>query len=184
MNNDEGKMIDHDRYYVITAFRGIEELKKQMSIDHLSADELVHMLVRGSSLLELAIAYRQHDIANFLLDHDSPVNIITHERYNEFHIIAPHLRCDESVAIAGRLLERVVDLSCIDGKYHNTAMFSITLEALRCQTEKNMAFLNQCLDKKQGIFERNKRGFNAVSILDRYEAGQEMLRKRGITPDD
>lgn len=133
--------------------------------------------------MELAIAYRQHDIANYLLDHHSPVNIITPERCNEFHIIAPHLSCDESVAVAERLLVRGVDLSYADGKYHNTAMFSIARETLRRQTERNMAFLNRCLDKRQGIFERNKRGFNVIDILNDYEVGQEMLKERGIVND-
>lgn len=42
-------MINKDRYFVMTAFRGFEELKRQMTIDHLSADELANMIMDSST---------------------------------------------------------------------------------------------------------------------------------------
>lgn len=138
-------MYDEGRYFQIIMFEGVQEFKEQIKADHLKKKELINMTFSddSSSLLEEAIAQRKVLIANYLLDAGAPVNVITKENYNEFHIIAPYLSNDSMVAVAERILKKGCDLSLQDKKYHNTAMFSIALSILTHQTHDNMLFLNK-----------------------------------------
>ena len=162
--------INVSRYDVIVSFRTLKDLQDQMKEDGLAENDLKNIFTEThSSLLERAISSRKWDIANYLLDLYVPLNVVTVDGYNEFHIIAPHIREIPAVEIANRLLDGGVDLKQIDKKHKNTAMFSLTLEVIRRRNDMNLAFLKRCFDKNEGLYEKNKVGYCAMDLLERAE---------------
>ncbi len=156
-------------YHFLAADKSVDDIIGQMSIDSLDFSDIGAITGQdGSSMLEIAIAHRNFSVAEYLLNHRVPVNIVTKEGYNEFHIIAPHLRDAKAVELAKRLLMKNVSLSQTDKKYKNTAMFSITLEIVQHQTDFNIEFLKLCIMRKEGLFEKNIRGFCASDFLLKY----------------
>ena len=157
-------------YYAIAAFKSLDHLKNQMVIDRITECDIKKIRFDdGLSLLEVAIANRQYDICNYLLDIDSPVNIVTKSGNNELGIISPNLHDINAVSIANRLLEKGVDLSLIDKKYGNTVMFSITLHIITHANIDNILFLEKCLRKGSGIYEKNKNHKCVIDILNDYK---------------
>ena len=156
-------------YFVIAAFRSLDDLKKQMKVDLINNDQLKNIRFEdNSSVFEAAIANRNYEIADYLLEIDTPLNILVHpELVNEFHIIAPTLWNTHAVSIANVLLDRGVALKQRDTKYGNTAMFSLALDITRPRNrnDRTLAFLNRCMEKGEGLHEKNKRGLCATDIL-------------------
>ncbi len=129
--------------------------------------------VDGSSLLEQAIANRKYDTAEYLLRHRVPVNVITQDGRNEFHILANWIIEKRALKIGWKLLKKGVDLAQQDKKYKNTAMFDIYLTLLPwvSKSTKHMKFLKACLKKQQGIYETNRAGYcvRTMPINERYK---------------
>ncbi|MBQ7183144.1 MAG: hypothetical protein IJR97_04095 [Clostridia bacterium] len=158
-------------YFVIAAFRSLDDLKKQMKTDSINDDQLKNIRFEdNSSVFETAIANRNYEIADYLLEIKTPLNVLVHpEMVNEFHIIAPTLWNAHAVSIANELLDRGVDLKQRETKYGNTAMFSLALDINRPRNrnDSTLAFLNRCMEKGEGLHEKNKRGLCAMDILIR-----------------
>ena len=162
-------MHDTRDYFVIVAFRSLDDLKKRMVSDCIDEEIIKKMRFdindNGSSLFEFAIANRNYEIAHWLMDINTPVNIITKDGFNEMHIIAADIRNIDAVTIANWLLEQGVSLTQKDKKYGNTAMLTLAIEVLKRKTSENLDFIKKCADKKQGLFEKNKAGVCANDIL-------------------
>ncbi len=153
-------------YMAMASFNSVKQLMQQMQVDNLNIQDL--FLIRdsfGGSMLEAALSGRNYEVAEWLMDANHPVNIITRELYNELHIIAPHLDESEAVILADRLLDRGVDLAQQDKRFHNTAMFDIVMNVIRHPNPANQRFLNKCIQQQKGLRELNIRDYSACKIL-------------------
>lgn len=142
----------------------IEKLGKERGalnkiIDQLDSD--------GMSLLEKAIAYHNFSIANFLLEHNAKVNVVSNEGYNELHYIASHFNIEGAVQIARCLLDKGVSLSAQDSIYHNTALLTLCIEGTRYRnrTPEVVSFLVDCIRKGEGLYEKNRIDLNAEQFV-------------------
>ncbi len=160
-------MIDINKYQAIALARNLEYLKKQMIADSTSPQDINEIRFPGNvSLLEAALSARRFDIANYLLDMNAPVNVVTDEHNNELSIVTPWINDSEALMIAERLVKRDVDLTLADKKFGNPVLLSIVIECVQHINERKLQFMKACLDKEPNIFDlKNKRGVTIRMIL-------------------
>ncbi|MBR5345960.1 MAG: hypothetical protein IK127_09080 [Clostridia bacterium] len=162
-------MIDTRKYYTIVAFNKLKDLLAQIEADNLNKQQLHQIRFENdSSMFELAIAYNNYEIANYLIDIDTPINVVTKEGWNEFHYLASHLKDSQAITIGNLLLERGVDLAQKDRKYGNTALLSLIIGVINKRSFDQLAFICRCVEKDQGLFEQNKTGKCAFDFLVQY----------------
>lgn len=109
---------------------------EKLNLENKSIDEVVNSTDKnGISLLEKSLISKKFDIANYLLDNNANVNIISNEGCNELHYLAANINCIGAVDLAYKLVEMDVDLNLKDKKFANSAIMSLCQEVLKERTK-------------------------------------------------
>lgn len=160
--------IEKADYISILRYGTEKEFYEKMFLEDRKLVDIINQkATESSSLLMAAISGRKFELAKVLLENGIKVNQITQDGYNEFHILAAHLRHPSALVVAELLLEKGVDLAYQDKIFGNTAMFSLCLESLKAINPPEVRdFVCRCLSKNKGIDEKNKRGNNVRTLIE------------------
>ncbi|MFJ5772509.1 ankyrin repeat domain-containing protein [Psychrobacillus sp. NPDC093180] len=163
-------------YWTIIRFGNFELFMEKLRMENQSIEKIVNLVDRnGISLLEKALISRKFDIANFLLDNNAKVNIISNEECNELHYLAANIHFTGAVELAHRLVELGVNLNIRDRKFGNSALLSLCQEVLKKRTEEGNYLIIKCLKKHPHIHDLNKSGYSLKQLLE--ERGTVDIKK-------
>jgi ankyrin repeat protein len=168
--------IEKADYVTVVKFGSIEELNLKLYNDGKMLDEVIGFTdERGMSLLEHCLSSRKFDIAEYLLNNNARVNVVSKEGCNEFHYIASNINCEGALKIAKILLERGTSLRQKDIKYGNSAIYTLCLEILKVCSNEGLEFMKECLKNTKEFDDCNKRGFSIRTLIN--ERGTEALKQ-------
>lgn len=98
-------------YGTIIKFGNIELFKEKMKLENQNVDEVLNIVDKnGISLLQKSLISRKFEIANYLLDNNANINVISNEGCNEFHYLSSNINFDGAIQIADRLIDMSLDL--------------------------------------------------------------------------
>lgn len=163
-------------FWTIIKFGNLEEFLEKLNIENKCIEEVVNSVDKnGISLLEKSLISRKFDIANFLLDNNANVNIISNEGYNELHYLAANINCIGAVELAYKLVEMGVDINLKDKKFANSAIMSLCQEVLKERTKEGNDLIVKCLEKHPDFNDLNKFGYSLKRIIE--ERGTEDMKR-------
>lgn len=162
-------------YGTIIKFGNLELLKEKMKLEKQSIDEIKNIIDKnGISLIDKALISRKFQIANYLLDNNVDVNVISNENCNELHYLAANINSEGAIQIASRLIDLDVDLDLKDKKNGNSALWCLCQEVLKRRTEEGISLIVKCLKKKPNVKLLNNAGYSVESLI--YERGSEQMK--------
>lgn len=163
-------------YWTIIKFGNLELFLGKLRIEKNCIEEVVNSIDKnGISLLEKSLISRKFDIANFLLDNNAKVNIISNDKCNELHYLAANINCSGAVELACRLVDMGVDLNLKDKKFGNSAIWSLCQEVLKKRTKEGNDLIVKCLEKRPNINDLNKSGYSLKYLIE--ERGTDDMKK-------
>ncbi|MEK4628236.1 ankyrin repeat domain-containing protein [Solibacillus sp. FSL R7-0682] len=163
-------------YWTIIKFGNLDQFLGKLNLEEKSIEEVVNSVDKnGISLLQKSLISRKFDIANFLLDENANVNIISNEGFNELHYLAANINYNGAIDLAYRLVKMGVDLNLKDKKFTNTAVFSLCHEVLKTRTWEGINLIVKCLEKRPNFNDVNKHGISLKQLIE--ERGTEEMKK-------
>ena len=98
-------------YGTIIKFGNLELFKEKMKLEKHNIGEVLNIVDKnGISLLEKSLISRKFEIANYLLDNNVDINVISNEGCNELHYLSSNINFDGAIQIANRLIDMNVNL--------------------------------------------------------------------------
>lgn len=98
-------------YGTVIKFGNLELFKEKMKLEKHNVDDVLNKVDKnGVSLLEKSLISRKFEIANYLLDNNANINVISNEGCNELHYLSANINFDGAIKIAYRLIDMNVDL--------------------------------------------------------------------------
>ncbi|MCG1021458.1 ankyrin repeat domain-containing protein [Sutcliffiella horikoshii] len=162
--------------WTIIKFGNFEDFLGKLKNGNKCIEDVINSVdINGISLLERSLISRKFDIANFLLDNNAKVNIISNEGCNELHYLAANINCTGAVDLANRLVETGVDLNLKDGKFSNSAIMTLCQEVLKERTKEGNELIIKCLGKRPNINDLNRYGYSLKRIIE--ERGTEDMKE-------
>lgn len=163
-------------YWTIIKFGSLELLLEKLRTEEKNIKEVVNSIDKnGISLLGKSLMSRNFDIANFLLDNNAKVNIISNDECNEWHYLAANINYTGAVELANRLVDLGVDLNLKDKAFGNSAIWSLTQEVLKKRTREGNDLIVKCLEKRPNINDLNKSGYSLKYLIE--ERGTDDMKK-------
>ncbi|MFJ7973560.1 ankyrin repeat domain-containing protein [Psychrobacillus sp. NPDC096389] len=163
-------------YWTVIKFGNLELFMEKLRMENQIIEGMVNSVDRnGISLLEKALISRKFDIANFLLDNNAKVNIISNEECNELHYLAANIHFTGAVELAHRLVDLGVNLNLRDRKFGNSAMWSLCQEVFKKRTEEGNHLIVKCLKKRPNMNDLNKSGYSLKELIE--ERGTDDIKK-------
>lgn len=163
-------------YGTVIKFGNIELLKEKMNQEKQSIDEVVNIVDKnGISLLEKSLISRKFEIANYLLDNNADINVISNEGCNELHYLAANINFDGAIQVANRLIDMNVNLNLKEKKYRNSSLWCLCQEILKKRTEEGITLIIKCLKKKPDIKSLNSGGYSVEILIN--ERGTDEMKK-------
>lgn len=163
-------------YWNIIKFGSLELFLEKLRIEEKRIEEVVNSIDKnGISLLGKSLISRNFDIANFLLDNNAKVNIISNDECNEWHYLAANINYTGAVELAYRLIDLGVDLNLRDKKFSNSAIWSLCQEVLKKRTKEGNDLIVKCLEKRPNINDLNKSGYSLKYLIE--ERGTDDMKK-------
>lgn len=178
MNKGDNGVMDINKadFWTIIKFGNLQEFLEKLNLENKSIDEVVNSTDKnGISLLEKSLISKKFDIANYLLDNNANVNIISNEGCNELHYLAANINCIGAVDLAYKLVEMDVDLNLKDKKFANSAIMSLCQEVLKERTKEGIDLILKCLEKRPDFNDLNNFGYSLKRIIE--ERGTEDMKK-------
>lgn len=157
--------IEISTYEEVVEMGELNELLTKMKKEETSCLDLRTIETEAGSLLGTSLAWGKFDIANYLLDNDVPINIVSKDGYNEMHLLAAHINEPGGIELAKRLVEKGIDLSQQEKKYGNTALFTVAMEVLKTTRQDLLEFLMDCVQSESFIDAPNNVGFTVKKVL-------------------
>lgn len=162
-------------YGTIIKFGNLELLKEKMKLENQNIDKIKNIIDKnGISLMGKALISRKFEIANYLLDNNIDVNIISDEGCNELHYLAANINSEGAIEIACRLIDLGVDLDVKDKKNGNSALWCLCQEVLKERTEKGILLIVKCLKKRPNVKLLNNLGYSVESLI--CERGTDQMK--------
>jgi len=163
-------------YWTIIKFGSLELLLEKLRTEEKNIKEVVNSIDKnGISLLGKSLMSRNFDIANFLLDNNAKVNIISNDECNEWHYLAANINYTGAIELADRLVDLGVDLNLKDRAFGNSAIWSLTLEVLKNRTREGNDLIVKCLEKRPNINGLNNSGYSLKYLIE--ERGTDDMKK-------
>lgn len=163
-------------YGTIIKFGNLEMFLEKMKVEKQNISEIKNIVDKNCiSLLEKSLSSRKFEIANFLLDNNTDINVISKEGYNELHYLAANINFDGAIKIAHRLIDRGVDLNLKEKKFSNSALWCLCQEVLKKRTEEGSSLIVKCLGKQPNIKSLNKLGYSVEGLIK--ERGTDEMKK-------
>ncbi len=163
-------------YVTIVKIGSLYDLQKKMKLEKQDVFDIVNLIdEKGMSLTEHSIVSRNFSVSKFLLDNGAMVNIVSKDGFNEFHYIAANINCDGAIEIAYELLKKGTSIMQKDGRYGNTALFTLCIEAFKVRSKNVMEFIEECLNNAINIDEENFAGISIRKLIQ--ERGNEKMKK-------
>lgn len=98
-------------YGIIIKFGNLEMFLEKMKMEKQNISEIINVVDNnGMSLLQKTLIARKFEIANFLLDNNADINVVSQEGCNELHYLAANINFDGAVGVAHRLIDMDVNL--------------------------------------------------------------------------
>ena len=88
------------------------------------------------------------------MDNNAKVNIISNDKYNEWHYLAANINYTGAVELAHRLVDLGVDLNFKDQKFGNSAIWSLC-QKVKKRTKEGNDLIVKCLEKRPNINDLN-----------------------------
>lgn len=99
-------------YGTVIKFGNLELFKEKMKLEKHNIDEVLNIIDKnGVSLLEKSLISRKFEIANYLLDNNADINVISNEGCNELHYLSSNINFDGAIQIANRLIDMNINLN-------------------------------------------------------------------------
>lgn len=168
--------INRADFWTIIQFGSLNEFLEKLSIERKGIEEVVNSVDKnGISLLQKSLISRKFEIANFLLDKNANVNVISDDGCNELHYLAANINHPGAIELVFRLLDMGVDLNLKEIKYANSAIWSLCLEVLKKRTKVGDDFIVSCLEKRPNLNDSNKFGYSLKHLIE--ERGTEDMKR-------
>lgn len=163
-------------YGTIIKFGSLELLKEKMRLEKQNIKEIVNTIDKnGISLLDKALISRKFEIANYLLDNDAKVNVISDEGCNELHYLSANINFDGAIQLAYRLINSGVNLDLRDKKNGNSTLWCLCQDVLKKRTDEGLSLIIECLKKKPNIKLLNNSGYTVEKLVN--ERGTDQIKK-------
>lgn len=163
-------------YGTVIIFGDLELFKKKMKLENQSIGEVLNIVDKnGISLLEKSLSSRKFEIANYLLDNNADINVISNSGCNELHYLSANINCDGAIQVANRLIDRNVDLNLQEKKLNNSALWCLCQDVLKKRTEEGNLLIVKCLKKKPDIKLLNIVGYSVEHLIK--ERGTDEMKK-------
>lgn len=163
-------------YGTIIKFGNIELFKEKMKLENHNVDEVLNIVDKnGISLLQKSLISRKFEIANYLLDNNANINVISNEGCNELHYLSSNINFDGAIQIADRLIDMSVDLDLKEKKLNNSSLWCLCQEVLKKRTEDGISLIIKCLNKKPDVKSLNSAGYSVENLIN--ERGTDEMKK-------
>lgn len=163
-------------YGTIVKFENLEMFLEKLKIEKQNISEVINIVDENYiSLFEKSLFSRNFEIANFLLDNNANINVISKDGYNELHYLAANINFNGAVKIANTLIDMGVDLNLKEKKFNNSALWSICQEVLKKRTEEGSSLIVKCLSRQPDIKSLNKFGYSVEMLIK--ERGTDEMKK-------
>lgn len=163
-------------YGTIIKFGNIELFKEKMKLENQNVDEVLNIVDKnGISLLQKSLISRKFEIANYLLDNNANINVISNEGCNELHYLSSNINFDGAIQIADRLIDMNVDLDLKEKKLNNSSLWCLCQEVLKKRTEDGISLIIKCLNKKPDVKSLNSAGYSVENLIK--ERGTDEMKK-------
>ncbi len=163
-------------YGTVIKIGSIELFKEKMKLNKQKIGDALNILdENGVSLLQKSLASRRFEIANYLLDNNADINIISSSGCNELHYLASNINVGDAIPIANRLLDMNVDLDLKDKKLNNSPLWYLCQEIFKQRTEEGILLIIKCLKKKPDVKSLNCAGFSVEQLIN--ERGTDEMKK-------
>ena len=163
-------------YGTVIKFGNFELLKEKMKLEKQNIDEVANSVDKnGISLIEKSLISRKFEIANYLLDNNADINVISNEGSNELHYLSANINFDGAIQIANRLIDMNVNLDLKEKKYNNSSLWCLCQEILKKRTEEGISLIIKCLKKKPNIKSLNNLGYSVENLIN--ERGTDEMKK-------
>lgn len=82
-------------YGTVIKFGNLELFKEKMKLENQNFGEVINIVDKnGISLLQKSLISRKFEIANYLLDNNADINVISNEGCNELHYLSANINSD------------------------------------------------------------------------------------------
>ena len=163
-------------YGTVIKFGSLELFKEKMKLEKHNISEVLNKVDKnGVSLLEKSLISRKFEIANYLLDNNADINVISNEGYNELHYLSANINFDGAIQIANRLIDMNVNLDLKEKRFNNSSLWCLCQEVLKKRTEEGISLIIKCLKKKPDIKSLNSVGYSVENLIN--ERGTDEMKK-------
>lgn len=163
-------------YGTIIKFGNLELFKEKIKLEKQNISDILNIVDKnGISLLETSLVSRKFEIANYLLDNNADINVISKEGCNEIHYLSANINYDGAIQIANRLVDMNVDLNLREKRFNNSSLWCLCHNILKKRTEEGITLIAKCLGKKPDIKSLNSSGYSVEDLLN--ERGTEEIKK-------
>ena len=163
-------------YGTVIKFGNLELFKEKMKLENQNLGEVINIVDKnGISLLQKSLISRKFEIANYLLDNNADINVISNEGCNELHYLSANLNSDGAIQIANRLIDMNVDLDLKEKNLNNSSLWCLCQEVLKKRTEEGILLIIKCLKKKPDVRTLNSAGYSVESLIN--ERGTDEMKK-------
>ncbi|VYU69457.1 ankyrin repeat domain-containing protein [Clostridium paraputrificum] len=163
-------------YGTVIKFGNLELFKEKMKLENHNIGEVLNIVDKnGVSLLEKSLISRKFEIANYLLDNNADINVISNEGCNELHYLSANLNSHRAIQVANRLIDMHVDLDLQEKKFNNSSLWCLCQEVLKKRTEGGISLIIKCLKNKPDIKSLNSEGYSVENLIN--ERGTDEMKK-------
>lgn len=143
MNERLDMNLEKANFFSVIQFGTKEQFIQKLQMESGNLSDIINLKDEdGVSLLEKCLSNRKYDIAQMLMEHGVPFNVISKDNCNELHYLSPNIDSMESLAIAKQLVQMGVDLDLPDKKYKNTPFWYLCEKAI----QKNSSDMNELIN--------------------------------------
>lgn len=163
-------------YGTVIKFGNLVLFKEKMKLEKHNIGEVLNIVDKnGISLLEKSLISRKFEIANYLLDNNVDINVISNEGCNELHYLSSNINFDGAIQIANRLIDMNVNLDLKDKKLNNSSLWYLCQEVFKKRTEEGISLIIKCLKNKPDVKSLNSLGYSVEKLIN--ERGTDEMIK-------
>ena len=163
-------------YGTVIKFGNLELFKEKMKLENQNFGEVIIIVDKnGISLLQKSLISRKFEIANYLLDNNADINVISNEGFNELDYLSANINSDGAIQLANRLIDMNVDLDLKEKNLNNSSLWCLCQEVLKKRTEEGILLIIKCLKKKPDVRTLNSAGYSVESLIN--ERGTDEMKK-------
>lgn len=163
-------------YGTVIKFGNLELFKEKIKLEKQTLSEILNTVDKnGISLLQKALISRKFEIANYLLDNNADVNVISNEGCNELHYLSSNINFDGAIQVAYRLINMNVDLNLKENKLNNSPLWCLCQEILKKRTEEGILLIIKCLKKNPDVKSLNCAGYSVEDLIN--ERGTKEMKE-------